>query len=68
MCRIFRIHFHLVFILAISLIIIPVAVTAASDNPGDDATLLTTKGFDLYKEARFKDALSSFDRAIALDP
>jgi tetratricopeptide (TPR) repeat protein len=68
MRRFLRISLPLVFILVISLIIIPVVVSAASDNPGDDATLLTIKGFDLYKAARFKDALSSFDKAIALDP
>jgi|WetSurMetagenome_2_1015567.scaffolds.fasta_scaffold00995_11 tetratricopeptide (TPR) repeat protein len=68
MRRSLHINPHLVFILVISLIIIPVVVSAASDNPGDDATLLTTKGFDLYKVARFKDALNSFDKAIALDP
>jgi tetratricopeptide (TPR) repeat protein len=59
---------YIVFILVISLVIIPGFVSASSDNPGDDATVLTTKGFDLYKEARYKEALGSFDKAIALDP
>jgi tetratricopeptide (TPR) repeat protein len=68
MRRFLRINLHLVFLLAISLVFIPAVAAATSDNPGDDATLLTTKGFDMYKVARFKDALSSFDGAIALDP
>lgn len=59
---------HIVLILVISLIIIPVLVSASGDSPGDDATILTTKGFDLYKVARFQDSLSSFEKAIALDP
>jgi tetratricopeptide (TPR) repeat protein len=59
---------HIVLILVISLIIIPVLVSASDNSPGDDATTLTTKGFDLYKVARFQDSLSSFEKAIALDP
>ena len=57
-----------IFILVVTLVIIPGLVTASSDNPGDDATVLTTKGFDLYKAARYKDSLISFEKAIALDP
>jgi tetratricopeptide (TPR) repeat protein len=60
--------FMVFFILVVTLVIIPGLVSASSDNPGDDATVLTTKGFDLYKAARYKDALISFDKAIALDP
>ncbi|MEI7434150.1 MAG: tetratricopeptide repeat protein [Methanomicrobiales archaeon] len=59
---------YIVFVLVISLIGIPLFVSASSDNPGEDATVLTIKGFDLYKAARYKDALSSFEKAIALDP
>lgn len=59
---------YIVLFLVISLVFIPGFVSASSDNPGDDATVLTTKGFDLYKVARYKDALGSFDKAIALDP
>jgi tetratricopeptide (TPR) repeat protein len=58
----------MVFILLLALIVIPVFVSASIENPGDDATGLTTKGFDLYKAARYKEAQLSFDKAIALDP
>ena len=68
MLRFLPIKPHIVLILVISLVFIPVFVSASTDNQGDDATSLTTKGFDLYKVARFKDAQSSFDMAIALDP
>ena len=44
--------FMVFFILVVTLVIIPGLVSASSDNPGDDATVLTTKGFDLYKAAR----------------
>ncbi len=57
-----------IFILLLALIAIPGFVSASIDNPGDDATILTTKGFDLYKAARYQDAEISFDKAIALDP
>ncbi len=68
MRRFLHLKSYIVFILVISLVIIQGFVSASSDNPGDDATVLTTKGFDLYKVARYKDALSSFEKAIALDP
>lgn len=63
-------HFKLMvfFILFMALISIPGFVAASIDNPGDDATVLTTKGFDLYKVARYSDARISFEKAIALDP
>jgi tetratricopeptide (TPR) repeat protein len=57
----------MVFIIVIAFVATPVIVSA-SDGPSDDATVLTTKGFDLYKAARYKDAEISFDKAIALDP
>ncbi len=57
-----------VFILIIALVVIPVFVSATGSDPGDDATGLTIKGFDLYKVARYNDAKISFDKAIALDP
>jgi tetratricopeptide (TPR) repeat protein len=41
---------------------------AGSDSPGDEATLLTTKGFDLYDQGRYTDALGSLDQALGLDP
>ena len=41
---------------------------AFADYSGNDATLLTSKGFDLYKQARFNESLDSFNRAILLDP
>jgi tetratricopeptide (TPR) repeat protein len=58
----------MVITLLLALLVIPGFVSASSDNPGDDATVLTTKGFDLYKVARYNDAETSFDKAIALDP
>jgi len=68
MRRSFHKKLPVVFILFMTLVIIPGFVSASSGNPGDDATTLTTKGFDLYKLARYSDALISFDKAIALDP
>ncbi|MCU0630062.1 MAG: tetratricopeptide repeat protein [Methanoregulaceae archaeon] len=68
MRRFLHIKRRIVLILVISLIIIPLLVSASGENQGDDATTLTTKGFDLYKVARFQDALISFEKAIALDP
>jgi len=68
MCRFLRIKPYMIIILVLLLVIIPVLVSASIESPGDDATALTTKGFDLYKAARFRDAQNSFDTAIALDP
>jgi len=68
MRRLFPMKTIMVFILFFLLTVVSVVVSASPDNPGDDATTLTLKGFDLYKEARYKDALVSFERAIVLDP
>ncbi len=68
MRRFLHVKRQMVFVLLISFILIPVFVSASSGNQGDDATILTSKGFDLYKSARFKDALDSFEKAIVLDP
>lgn len=49
--------------------LLPAGVVAtASDSTKDTAVLLTTKGFDLLDQARYADALSSFEQAIAIDP
>jgi tetratricopeptide (TPR) repeat protein len=46
------------------LLIFPVAASTATE----DAQVFTIKGFDLYKQNRYADAIVSFDKAIALDP
>jgi tetratricopeptide (TPR) repeat protein len=68
MRRLFFMKLTMVITLLLALIVIPWVACASSDNPGDDATVLTTKGFDLYKAARYNDAETLFDKAISLDP
>jgi len=49
-------------------LLIVIIIPVASSTTSDDAQVLTMKGFDLYKQDRFSEAISSFDNAIALDP
>jgi tetratricopeptide (TPR) repeat protein len=67
MCRRGKSSFAVVIFLLLSLI--PAGVSAtASDSTKDTAVLLNAKGFDLYNQARYGDALDSFEQAIAIDP
>jgi len=50
------------------LVLCPGLALAASDSPGDDATVLVSRGFLLLDQGRYNDALTMFNQAIALDP
>jgi tetratricopeptide (TPR) repeat protein len=56
---------YLIIAQLVLVLILPGFAAAAS---GDDSIGLTTKGFDLYEQARFKEALIAFEKAIELDP